>query len=375
MADQDIDWREKAFGFSGNWREYAPIALSNLALIIVTIGFYRFWATARERRYLWSRTRFIDDRLEWTGTGREMFIGFLIVMLVIAGPILFIQFGFNALILRGHYVWAGIGMFLVYLFMLYLGGFARFRALRYRLSRTWWHGIRGGSDDPGWEYGISALWKPVMGVLAFGMLIPWSMVSLWNQRWRLMSFGSETFECDASSTRGSLLARWILMLFSPIVIYILVIVVGVLGALAFAALTGIKAPDVEALAQDKRIIAGGIAVLALFVLAFYFIIAVVGVIYYSAYLREVVGSLRLGNMSFSFTARSKDWIKLFLGDVGLIIGTLGIGIVFLGYRHWSFFIRHLDAIGDMDPSTITQSTTSLQREAEGLADAFDIGAI
>jgi len=375
VADQDIDWREKAFGFSGNWREYAPIALSNLALIIVTIGFYRFWAKARERRYLWSRTRFIDDRLEWTGTGKEMFIGFLIVMLVIAGPILFIQFGFNALILRGHYVWAGIGMAVVYLFLLYLGGFARFRALRYRLSRTWWHGIRGGSDDPGWDYGVAALWKPLVAALAFGMLIPWSMVSLWNQRWRLMSFGSETFESDANWTRGSLLARWILMLFSPIVIYILVLLVGLLGAMLFASMTGIETPDVQAMAKDKRVIAAGIAVLLVFVLAFYVIIAAVGVIYYSAYLREVIGSLRLGNMSFNFTARSKDWIKLFLGDVGLVIITLGIGIAFLGYRHWAFFIRHLDAAGDLDPSTITQSTTSLQREAEGLADAFDIGAI
>ena len=44
-------------------------------------------------------------------------------------------------------------LFLFYIALLYLGGFARFRMLRYRLSRSWWHGIRGGSDDPGWNYG------------------------------------------------------------------------------------------------------------------------------------------------------------------------------------------------------------------------------
>jgi len=37
--------------------------------------------------------------------------------------------------------------------LIYLGGFARFRATRYRLSRSWWHGIRGGTDDPGWNCG------------------------------------------------------------------------------------------------------------------------------------------------------------------------------------------------------------------------------
>jgi uncharacterized membrane protein YjgN (DUF898 family) len=58
-----------AFRFTGTWTEYLPIALTNLALTIVTLGIYRFWATARTRRYLWSRTRFADDTLEWTGTG------------------------------------------------------------------------------------------------------------------------------------------------------------------------------------------------------------------------------------------------------------------------------------------------------------------
>ncbi len=47
---------EKAFEFNGTWREYAPIAFTNLLLTIVTLGIYRFWATARTRRYLWSLT-------------------------------------------------------------------------------------------------------------------------------------------------------------------------------------------------------------------------------------------------------------------------------------------------------------------------------
>ena len=66
--------------FTGRWQDYLKIAVTNLLLTIVTLGIYRFWATARQRRYLWSNTRIIDDELEWTGTGGEMFIGFLMVM-------------------------------------------------------------------------------------------------------------------------------------------------------------------------------------------------------------------------------------------------------------------------------------------------------
>ncbi len=37
----------RAIRFTGNWREYLPIAVTNALLIIVTLGIYRFWATAR----------------------------------------------------------------------------------------------------------------------------------------------------------------------------------------------------------------------------------------------------------------------------------------------------------------------------------------
>ena len=57
--------------FTGNWRDYLPIAITNALLIICTLGFYRFWASARQRRYLWSRTRFIDDSLNGQGPGKR----------------------------------------------------------------------------------------------------------------------------------------------------------------------------------------------------------------------------------------------------------------------------------------------------------------
>ena len=99
----------------------------------------------------------IDDSLEWTGTGKEMFFGFLIVMCVLAPFFLFFQFLFPALDRARHRLRRRSAVFLFYLGIIYLGGFARFRALRYRLSRTLWHGIRGGSDDPGWSYGAEYL--------------------------------------------------------------------------------------------------------------------------------------------------------------------------------------------------------------------------
>jgi hypothetical protein len=38
-------------------------------------------------------------------------------------------------------------------------------------------------------------------------------------------------------------------------------------------------------------------------------------------------------------------------------------------------VRHARLYGTIDISTLTQSTTHAPREAEGFADAFDVGAI
>lgn len=85
---QDVEGEYvRDFEFDGNWREFAVIALSNLVLTVATLGIYRFWATTRVRRYLWSRTLFMGDRLEWAGTGQEMFRSAVTALLVVLVPL------------------------------------------------------------------------------------------------------------------------------------------------------------------------------------------------------------------------------------------------------------------------------------------------
>jgi uncharacterized membrane protein YjgN (DUF898 family) len=352
---------QTAFAFDGNWREIAPILFTNLLLTIVTLGFYRFWATTRERKYLWSRTRFIDDRLEWTGTGKELFLGFLFAMVVIILPLILINLVLQGLILQDQAALAGLLIFGLYLFILYIVGIATFRALRYRLTRTYWHGIRGGSDDQGLGYGWSWLWKNAVAYLAIGLMLPWAMASLWKERWSAMSFGPHRF--SANPDWGKLMPRYILCYLVPVVAMIAL----------FAMMVPVMMSAAASGEEPSLFAAGGIVVVL--ILAFYIILPLAALAFYAAYLREVIGTMELGDLGFEFTARTKDWIKLFLGNVGLIIITLGIGSIFLGYRNWSFFIRHLEATGEVNLSSLTQSQTTELKQGEGLLDAFDLGAI
>lgn len=387
---------QTAFEFRGDWKEFFPIAASNLLLTFVTLGIYRFWATTRERQYFWSRTRFIDDTLEWTGTGKELFLGFIMAIVALIVPILGLQFLIQALILQGQTLLAGTLGIGFYFIILYLAGFATFRALRYRLSRTHWHGIRGGSEDPGFRYGLSYMWKTIVGGMALGLLIPWSMTQLWADRWNAMSFGPHRFE--SAPEWGGLMKRFLLLYLVPVAAVFLGI---------YAAVSSGGDP-------------GGLgAMVGVLVLAFYVILPLIALGYYAAYFREVVNTLSLSTLDFQFTARTKEWFFLFLGNAGLFvlaaivalipISALGlfsgfgdlqpgqdpfaqnpgavIGMVlaiiiplslvgpFMRYRNWRFFIRNLEATGEVNLDTLTQSETKVGRHGEGLFDALDMGAM
>jgi len=343
--------------FTGNWREYLPIAITNALLIICTLGIYRFWAAARQRRYLWSRTRFIDDSLEWTGTGREMFFGFLLVMCVLVPFFLFFQFLFPALVARGK-ADAAFGIFsLFYIALIYLGGFARFRALRYRLSRTYWHGIRGGSDDPGWNYGGEYLGRFALAAITMFIMFPWAATRLWNARWKAMSFGPLQFRSSLDSE--GLIGRWALIYAAPIAMFVLIL----------TGLEGLRASSAAV---------GGFSIWHLFVLfglLFYFAIPLATLHWYAKYFRNAAEATKIGELEFAFDATTLQWLGLFLGNLALAVVTLGFGLTYWGYRNWSFMVRHLKVYGSVELCELTQSTTHAPREAEGFADAFDVGAI
>lgn len=346
---------ESAIRFTGTWREFLPIALTNLLLTIVTLGIYRFWAKARERRYLWSRTEFIDDSLEWTGTGKEMFLGFLLVFLVLLPVLVGSQFLIEAMVLRGQAAAAVLATLVLYGGIFYLVGVGTFRALRYRLSRTWWHGIRGGSDDRGWSYGFAFVWKTAVGVFLFGALVPWAQTSLWNDRWNKMSFGQHEF--TASADTDGLFGRWMLVYLAPIL--------GILGAVVMGG-------AFSAGSEDPAAGAGGFVLGALIGYAAFLLFSLA---YYAAFYRAAVSATSVAGIEFQFTAGTKDWLKLILGNIALVIVTLGAGLMFIGYRNWSFAVRHMEASGEINLDTLLQSRTAATGDAEGLADAFDIGAI
>lgn len=349
------------FEFDGNWREFAIIAFTNLILTLATLGIYRFWATTRVRRYLWSRTLFMGDRLEWSGTGQELFRSALGALIVVLVPLAIANSVIRYLLIHGHDIAGQVLSILVLIVFYTLAGIAIFRGLRYRLSRTCWRGIRGGSHDPGLRFGPAYAWKNALGVLSLGLLMPWAMVSLWNQRWNAMRFGP--WPIKANGRVGGLMLPFLWCYLVPLL---------AIGIVAFLLWSGMV---VTFFGIEPKTPLEWILIRIPAVLGFIFLFTLIMLAYYASFFRQMVRATSLGEMNFSFGAGAVEWMELYLVDMLLIVCTFGIGWVFVSYRHWTFYLRHFQVEGRIAIDAVTQTDTPAPRQGEGLLDAFDMGAL
>src|SRR3954453_5278463 len=170
--------------FSGRRPDFRRLVMRGAFLELITVGFYRFWLATDMRRHLWSNTSVDGDAGEYTGTAKELLIGFLFALAILA-PIYLAYFliGLEAERLRA-FASVPLGLFF-YLF----AQFAIYRARRYRLTRTVWRGVRFWMTGSGWGYAWRAgLWS-LLVFLTLGLALPWSLAALERYKMRHTSYG------------------------------------------------------------------------------------------------------------------------------------------------------------------------------------------
>ena len=71
-------------GFFDRRPDFRRLVFRGALLEFVTVGFYRFWLATDMRRHLWSHTSVEGDAAEYTGTAKELFLGFLFALAILA---------------------------------------------------------------------------------------------------------------------------------------------------------------------------------------------------------------------------------------------------------------------------------------------------
>ena len=296
------------------------IYMVNMLLTIVTLGIYRFWAKTRIRTFLWNHTEFLEDRFEYTGTGKELLIGFLIVFAFLVAAL-------GAYTAAFTMIWPDwiddLELGLLYQLPLFVAsipliGIARFRARRYRLSRTLWRGIRGGQTGSSAHYGMLVMVYWLLTFLTLGFYWPYMQTRLIGYRLNNTWFGDRvmTFDGDGDALIGRFAMCWLLTL-------------PTLGVCWFW--------------------------------------------YRAKALRYYASRTRYAALGFEITISGRLLMFLTSSNMMLIWFSFGLAYPYVLLRNARYLCDYLTLVGDQDFAAIAQNLKPRPTTGEGMAEAFDIG--
>jgi uncharacterized membrane protein YjgN (DUF898 family) len=374
-----------------------PLVWRGLALTIVTLGFYRFWYRTDLRRWYWRSTQVVGSAFEYRGTAKELFIGFLFALAIIV-PL------YLAAALVGIFASEQVGAILnlpFALIFLLLVQYGAFRSRRYRLTRTFWRGLRFDQTGSAWGYAWRSLGWAALVAVTLGLAFPFMRRALESYKIRHTRFG--TAEGGFSAPIGGLMVRWLILLAPPL----LSIGAGLVAVLA--ELRGAGHPEAAAAAVS---LAPAGFILALLMWPAYRIaefrtftagttIGPIGFhsaiaaktaygIYLKFFLLLLVAIAVLGLVTFGLVFASVDPQQLFktgtppIGPLVVIILAYLLAFLIFGalkelllnQPFWRAMagtltltgFEHLDAV-------IGQSTAAEAATGEGFADALDFGGV
>lgn len=347
------------FEFTGSTDELLPIILRNLLFNILTLSLYRFWGRTNVRRYIWENVRFKGDPFEYTGTGGELFKGFLVVLVAVFLPLFGLITWAQLLLARGQTLGLVL-IFALYLFMIWLLSFGLYRAYKYRMSRTRWRGIRGTQLKSGAGYATEALSYTLFTGLSLGLLFPVMENKLWTLETNNRRFGSGRFSYNAGSGR-------------LYVGYFKSLALTLVGFFAMSTLMVGFAPGGNPFADSSLV-----QVYLGFFAAYLGLLVFMGLafsIYTYEKLKHFWSNTHFEGATFSFSGTLGGLIRLLLGNLLITILTLGIAYPIAQMRLVRFMVENLQLEGKLDLARISQTDEEAPGFGEGLAEGFDMGTI
>lgn len=400
-----------AMSWAGSPWSLTGLSFLNALLAVLTLGVYSFWGRTEVRKRIWSSIRFDNEPLAYTGTGKELFIGFLIAFLVVLLPTLLISLAVVLLLPASPLAQAAVQIGFTVLFF-YLAGVAVYRARRYRLSRTNWRGIRGALEGSSWSYGWTNFWtmllvpgtalaiaigayfglgRPnlatpaamqgfalqyglwfgllyVAGLILWLLLVPWRTTKLQRHITNDMTFGSRPFSFQGSSRPlyVRFIARWIgvlvLAIATPVASYFAI-------GPKIAAGRGTGAPGTPVPLSTGETL----TVLAILLTAF-ILYSVLTAWYKAAEANYFAKSTRYEGQPFKLGISAGGLIWLVVTNTLLVIFSLTILRPVAQARTAQYFVQNFSLDGPIDAAAIAQSQAAMSKTGEGLAQAFDVDA-
>lgn len=328
------------------------LSLRNGLLNILTLTLYRFWGKTEVRRRVWSHVTMNGEPFEYTGRGKELFLGFLMATLLVGAPYL-------ALVLAIQFVspFFAILMIPVYIVAIALIGMAIFLTWRYMASRTVWRGVRFQLRGKAGGYGMTYLGYALLNGVTLGWFSPAMTMRLAGRIWGGMSYGDQPVtwkRADKHNLYGPFAIAWVVGLLGYFAL-----IAAMIPTFAEIGRTGAEPP----VTFIFKIYGYGFVYALLIVLA--------SAAYHAAVMRETAASIRFGGARLTLDVSAGALLGLTLTNLLIIVFSLGFLQPVAMARSARFMIRRLKSEG-LAPLDQAQQAPRGPRTGEGLADAFDV---
>jgi len=340
-----------SMAFSGRGRDFLKLLITGSLFQIPTFGFYRFWMITKLRRHLWANTQVEGEAFEYTGTAKELLIGFLIALAVLV-PI-YIAYFILTFMAEERYAFASVPLVLI---LYVLAHFGSYRARKYRASRTVFRGMRFWMKGAGWAYAVRAILWDIANLLTLGLALPWATASLERYRMRHTYFGS--VQGDFSGTGWSLFKRgwWIWALG----------LIAVNGSIALGLSLANANPEHKVVLAGLTPFLGIVTVMLLWPLAM------------AIFTRWQIDGLKFGDVTLASRLRRRTFYGLFLKLLFSSLGflsVLGVVAAVCYFLFGAFFQEAIEAMRDVEDLSWASLSVGLLIALAYLAVPMGLGVI
>ena len=343
----DIRWQEPG-GFI--W-----LSIKNFLLKIITLGIYSFWGKTEVRRRIWNAIRINGEPLEYTGTGWELFKGFVLAVLIVGGGAF--VYGF----VLASFVDPASPLFTVlilplYILFFWLIGLASYRTWRYRLRRTRWRGIRGTLSGSPVRYANLAFLSAFIVPLSFGWAHPWRTKILYERVTNETRIGNAHLQFEKVQSLAPLYKAFAWVWFS---------VIGAPFFIGFfSAFVGEVFPNPSEAFALSMVVVLMLAVFLAFLWVYHH--------YTATTMNWLAQHTLLHDGRFQLHLKAGEFLRLTLGNLLIALFSLGILLPVVQKRTVRHIVERLSFEGTVNLAAIGQAEDQLEKRGEGLGEFFDI---
>ena len=387
----------QALRFEGSGMEYFKIWIVNVLLTIVTAGLYYPWAKVRNHRYFYANSTLDGKNFEYHATGKQLFIGYLIALLLFIIYVVIQQFSPEGSIA------IAVLLFLAIPWIIWRSMKFNMRMSSYSNVRFGFEGTLGGSyfnflvlpfllllsvyiapiaafilGKSGGESVVGIL-VPVLAIIAFGIAIyMYSFLKKKNATYILNGtrYGQGEFETNLKTKKFLIIllktigfAILGMFAFFTILSVVAAMVIGAEGLQSFQ--EGMEDPE-----QIKELMKGPMLGIMIGVIYLMMIFGSMLVMAYSLTRQRkyVYENTTLDEkITFASTLKARSLIWVMISNLIVIILTLGFAIPWAKVRMARLMLEHTEVSTDEGFDTyVTQKQKEESSLGEQIGDAFDV---